>query len=117
MRRIVRSVRVPDPMPPGNIIVGSDYFNTKIIMAEGLTGLDANAETALHRFIADRYQRRLAQVYEGVRIPFTEQDYAALAQQGFPGVRRLRWAINSDYAEVDYEIPTTLQPQKTTFIL
>jgi hypothetical protein len=116
-RRIVRSVRVPDPMPPGNIIVGSDYFNTKIIMAEGLAGLDANAETALHRFIADRYQRRLAQVYEGVRIPFTEQDYATLAQQGFPGVRRLRWAINSDYAEVDYEIPTTLQPQKTTFIL
>jgi hypothetical protein len=116
-RRIVRNVRVPDPLPPGNIIVGSDYFNTKIIMAEGLTGLDANAETALHRFIADRYQRRLAQVYEGVRIPFTEQNYAALAQQGFPGVRRLRWAINSDYAEVDYEIPTTLQPQKTTFIL
>jgi hypothetical protein len=116
-RRIVRSVRVPDPMPPGNIIVGSDYFNPKIIMAEGLTGLDANAETALHRFIADRYQRRLAQVYESVRIPFTEQDYATLAQQGFPGVRRLRWAINSDYAEVDYEIPTTLQPQKTTFIL
>jgi len=116
-RRIVRSLRVPDPMPPGNIIVGSEYFATKIIMAEGLTGLDANAETALHRFIADRYQRRLAQVYEGVRIPFTEQDYAVLAQQGFPGVRRLRWAINSDYAEVDYEIPTTLQPQKTTFIL
>jgi hypothetical protein len=116
-RRFVRSVRVPDPMPPGNIIVGSDYFATKIIMAEGLTGLDAKAETALHRFIADRYQRRLAQVYEGVRIPFTEQDYATLAQQGFPGVRRLRWAINSDYAEVDYEIPTTLQPQKTTFIL
>jgi hypothetical protein len=116
-RRFVRSVRVPDPMPPGNIIVGSEYFNAKIIMAEGLTGLDANAETALHRFIADRYQRRLAQVYEGVRIPFTEQDYALLAQQGFPGVRRLRWAINSDYAEVDYEIPTTLQPQKTTFIL
>jgi hypothetical protein len=26
-RRIVRSVRVPDPMPPGNIIVGSEYFN------------------------------------------------------------------------------------------
>jgi len=116
-RRIVRSVRVPDPMPPGNIIVGSEYFATKIIMAEGLTGLDANAETALHRFIADRYQRRLAQVYEGVRIPFTAQDYATLAQQGFPGVRRLRWAINSDYAEVDYEIPITLQPQKTTFIL
>jgi len=116
-RRIVRSVRVPDPMPPGNIIVGSDYFNTKIIMAEGLTGLDANAETALHRFIADRYQKRLAEVYEGVRIPFTEQDYTNLAQQGFPGVRRLRWAINSDYAEVDYEMPTTMQPQKTTFIL
>jgi hypothetical protein len=116
-RRIVRSVRVPDPMPPGNIIVGSEYFATKIIMADGLTGLDANAETALHRFIADRYQRRLAQVYEGVRIPFTEQDYATLAQQGFPGVRRLRWAINSDYAEVDFEMPTTLQPQKTTFIL
>jgi hypothetical protein len=116
-RRIVRSERVPDPMPPGNIIVGSEYFATKIIMVEGLSGLDANAETALHRFIADRYQRRLAQVYEGVRIPFTEQDYATLVQQGFPGVRRLRWAINSDYAEVDYEIPTTLQPQKTTFIL
>jgi len=116
-RRFVRSVRVPDPMPPGNLIVGSDYFAAKIIMAEGLTGLDANAETALHRFIADRYQKKLAQVYEGVKIPFTEQDYANLAQQGFPGVRRLRWAINSDYAEVDYEIPTTLQPQKTTFIL
>jgi hypothetical protein len=116
-RRIVRSVRVPDPMPPGNIIVGSDYFATKIIMAEGLTGLDANAETALHQFIANHYQRKLAEVYEGVRIPFTEQDYTNLAQQGFPGVRRLRWAINSDYAEVDYEIPTTLQPQKTTFIL
>jgi hypothetical protein len=116
-RRIVRSVRVPDPMPPGNIIVGSDYFAAKIIMAEGLTGLDANAETALHRFIADRYQKKLAQVYEGVRIPFTEQDYISLAQQGFPGVRRLRWAINGDYAEVDYEIPTTSQPQKTTFIL
>jgi hypothetical protein len=116
-RRIVRSVRVPDPMPPGNIIVGSDYFEAKIIMAEGLTGLDAGAETALHRFIADRYQKKLAEVYESVRIPFTENDYTSLAQQGFPGVRRLRWAINSDYAEVDYEMPTTLQPQKTTYIL
>jgi len=116
-RRIVRSVRVPDPMPPGNIIVGSDYFAAKIIMADGLTGLGANAETALQQFIADRYSKKLAQVYEGVRIPFTEQDYVSLAQQGFPGVRRLRWAINSDYAEVDYEILTTMQPQKTTFIL
>ena len=116
-RRFVRRIRVPDPAPPGLILVGSEYFNTKIVFADSVTNLNAQNETALLQFIANNYERRLMRVYENVRIPFTATDYATLAAQGFPGVRRLRWAINSDYAEVDYEVLETIQPQKTTFIV
>ena len=116
-QRFVRRIRVPDPPGPGLVLVGSEYFNTKIIFADSVTNLSQNNETALLDFIANNYQRRLMRVYENVRIPFTEATYAQLAQLGFPGVRRLRWAINSDYAEVDFEVTEPTQPVKTTYIV
>lgn len=116
-RRIFRRVRVPAPAPIGLALVGSEYFNTKIVYANSPTALAETDETALLRLMEQRYNLKLMKVYENVRIPFTASDYQALANHGFPGVRNLKWAINSDYAEVDYEISEILQPPKTTKIV
>jgi len=116
-RRIIRRVRVPSPAPVGLALVGSEYFNTKIVYANSPTALAETDETALLRIIQQRFTPKLMRVYENVRLPFTASDYQFLSSQGFPGVRNLRWAINSDYAEVDYEVTELLQPQKTTKIV
>jgi len=116
-RRIIRRVRVPNPAPVGLALIGSEYFNTKIVYANSPTALAETDETALLRLIEQRFNPKLMRVYENVRIPFTASDYQFLSSQGFAGVRSLRWAVNSDYAEVDYEVTEILQPPKTTKII
>jgi hypothetical protein len=116
-RRIIRRVRVPNPAPVGLALIGSEYFNTKIVYANSPTALAETDETALLRLIEQRFNPKIMRVYENVRIPFTASDYQFLSSQGFAGVRSLRWAVNSDYAEVDYEVTEILQPPKTTKII
>jgi hypothetical protein len=101
----------------GLALIGSEYFNTKIVYANSPTALAESDETALLRLIDQRFNPKLMRVYENVRIPFTASDYQVLSSQGFPGVRNLRWAVNSDYAEVDYEVTEILQEPKTSKIL
>jgi hypothetical protein len=116
-RRIIRRVRVPDPAPIGLALIGSEYFNTKIVYANSPTALAESDEIALLKLIEQRFNPKLMKVYENVKIPFTAADYQFLTSQGFAGVRSLRWAVNSDYAEVDYEVTEILQPPKTTKIV
>jgi hypothetical protein len=83
-------------------------------MADALDGLTEQASSALLAFVADRYAPKLCRVYEQVRIPFNVGDYTRLSAAGFPGVKNLRWAINSDLAQVDYYIVESVQPTKNT---
>lgn len=98
----------------GVLIVGNEYFAPKIVMADALDGLTEQASSALLAFVADRYAPKLCRVYEQVRIPFNVGDYTRLSAAGFPGVKNLRWAINSDLAQVDYYIVESVQPTKNT---
>jgi len=101
----------------GTIIVGNEYISPKIIMAGRLDGLTEESNTALLRFVADNYTPKLCRVYQGVRIPFTVANYQNLALQGFAGIKNMRWAINGDYAEVDYYVIESVQPNKTVRIV
>jgi hypothetical protein len=98
----------------GVLIVGNEYFAPKIIMADALDRLSEQDESALLSFVASKYTPKLCQVYQQVRIPFGVANYMQLASAGFPGVKNLRWAINSDLAEADYYVVDSVQPQKTT---
>jgi len=98
----------------GVLIVGNEYFAPKIVMADALDGLTEQASSALLAFVADRYAPKLCRVYEQVRIPFSVSDYTRLSAAGFPGVKNLRWAINSDLAQTDYYIVESVQPTKNT---
>jgi hypothetical protein len=101
----------------GVLIVGNEYFAPKIIMADALDRLTEQASSALLIFVADKYAPKLCRVYEQVRLPFGVADYTRLSAAGFPGVKNLRWAINSDLAQVDYFVVENVQPSKTTRIL
>jgi len=83
-------------------------------MADALDSLTEQASSALLSFVADRYAPKLCRVYEQVRIPFGVANYVRLSSAGFPGVKNLRWAINSDLAQVDYFVIESVQPSKTT---
>jgi hypothetical protein len=83
-------------------------------MADSLDRLNEQSETALLRFVAANYMPKLCMVYQQVRLPFVVADYVNLSSYGFPGVKSLRWNINSDYAEVDYYIVHIIQPDNKT---
>ena len=115
-RILRRSVDAPS-IRTGVLIVGNEYFAPKIVMADALDRLTEQASSALLSFVANRYAPKLCRVYEQVRIPFGVADYTRLSAAGFLGVKNLRWAINSDLAQVDYYIVESAQPSKTTRVV
>jgi hypothetical protein len=82
-------------------------------MGDALDRLNEQSETALLQFVANNYAPKLCKVYQQVKLPFVVANYINLATSGFPGVKSLRWNINSDYAEADYYIVESVQPDKT----
>ncbi len=115
--RILRR-RIDRPnLQTGVLLVGNEYFAPKIVMGDALDRLNEQSETALLNFVANNYTPRLCKVYQQVKLPFTVANYINLASAGFPGVKSLRWNINSDYAEVDYYIVESTQPDKSVRIL
>jgi hypothetical protein len=112
--RILRRDINRNALQTGLLLVGNEYFAPKIVMADSLDRLNEQNETALLRFVAANYIPKLCRVYQQVRLPFVVSDYANLSSYGFPGVKSLRWNINSDYAEVDYYIVHIIQPDNKT---
>jgi len=111
--RILRKRINPPRLQTGILLVGNEYFAPKIIMGDALDRLNEQNETALLQFVADNYAPKLCRVYQQVKIPFTVSNYINLAATGFSGVKSLRWNINSDYAEVDYYMVESMQPDKS----
>jgi len=111
--RILRRRLNPPSLRTGILLVGNEYFAPKIIMGDALDRLNEQSETALLQFVAGNYAPRLCKVYQQVKLPFVVANYTNLASSGFPGVKSLRWNINSDYAEVDYYIVESVQPDKS----
>ena len=101
----------------GILLVGNEYFAPKIIMGDALDRLNEQSETALLQFVANNYAPKLCKVYQRAKLPFVVADYINLASSGFSGVKSLRWNINSDYAEVDYYIVESVQPDKSTKLI
>jgi hypothetical protein len=112
--RILKKRLNPPRLQTGILLVGNEYFAPKIIMGDELDRLNEQSETALLQFVANNYIPKLCKVYQQVKLPFVVADYTNLASSGFAGVKSLRWNINSDYAEVDYYIVESVQPDKTT---
>jgi len=115
--RILRSRIEPSSLRTGVLIVGNEYFAPKIVMADAIDNLTEQAATALLSFVAERYAPKLCRVYEQVRIPFGVAEYIRLSSAGFPGVKNLRWAVNSDLAQADYYVVESAQPDKTTRLI
>ena len=107
----------PSRLQTGVLLVGNEYFAPKIVMADALDRLSEQNEVALLQFVADNYAPKLCKVYQQVKLPFVVADYINLASSGFPGVKSLRWNINSDYAEADYYIVESVQPDKSTRLI
>jgi hypothetical protein len=115
--RILRRRLDPPSIRTGVLIVGNEYFAPKIVMADALDGLTEQTSPALLSFVADRYTPKLCRVYEQVQLPFSVADYSRLSSLGFPGVKNLRWSINSDLAKADYYIVENIQPTKSVRII
>ena len=115
--RILRRRLNPPRLQTGILLVGNEYFAPKIIIGDALDRLNEQSETALLQFVANNYAPKLCKVYQQVKLPFVVADYINLASSGFPGIKSLRWNINSDYAEADYYIVESVQPDKSTRLI
>ena len=88
------------------IKVEREFFLRKLVYANDINNIpDNNSYTLINSVIAPYYTNQpILRIYENVKMPFNLQDFLTLHNQGWKGVRELKWNAFAEFCEITYQV-------------